>query len=373
LAIDSQDRIWFTEMLGNSLAVFDPSTNQLKEYRVPSTKGLPETDWKYDPQKKVTPEEAINVYSVGNPGNVIVTKKDIVWFVMQLGNSVVRFDPVKEEFTEYLIQTENALPYDLVEDSKGNIWFIEKNASKFAYLDMEKKKVVEIALEQGANLMGITVDKADNIWLADAMNNTIGRYDPKTRIIKKYPINVHNAQPGIIKFDKEGRLWICQGRTKQIGVLMPEIGIFSVADMPGYNAVPQSLVPADDEKIWFVDIMMNRVGFFDTISLKWTIFPIPTVNAQPMAIGIDSKGNIWFTQSGLKANKIAKLVRATVPMGEDPSGTGIGGSLTEKDSSTGKSSAGSKKLTVLFIVGGVAFLTVVFGIVFIRRKRSKAR
>lgn len=371
LAIDSKDRVWFTEMLGNSLAVFDPSTNEFKEYRVPSTKGLPKTDWKYDPKKRETPKETINVYSVGNPGNVIVTKKDVIWFVMQLGNSVVRFDPIKEEFTEFLLPTPNALPYDLAEDSKGNIWFIEKNSAKFAYLDMKKKKVVEIELEKGANLMGITLDKKDNVWLSDAMNNYVGRYNPQTRKIKRYPMTVQNAQPGAIKFDKEGRLWICQARTKQIGVFMPDMGLFSVADMPGYNAVPQSLSPADDDKIWFVDIMMNRVGFFDTINLKWVIFSIPTIDSQPMDIGIDSKGDIWFTQSGRKANRIARLVRSTVPA-ELPEGAGIrDNNLPERNSLAGKSFSGSQRLA-LFVVGGIVFLTVIFGILFIRRKRFKA-
>ena len=376
LAIDSKDRIWFTEMLGNSLAVFDPSTGQLKEYRVPSTKDLPETEWKYDPKKREMPEKTINIYSVGNPGNIIVTKEGIVWFVMQLGNSVVRFDPIKEEFTEFIVPTQNALPYDLVEDSKGNIWFIEKNVAKLAYLDMEKRKVVEIKLEKGANLMGITVDNEDNIWLADAMGNYIGRYNPQTRKIKRYPITTPNAQPGILRFDNAGRLWICQGRTKQIGVLIPDLGVFSVADMPGYNAVPQSLVPSDDDKIWFVDIMMNRVGFFDTINLKWSIFPIPTINAQPMDIGIDSKGDIWFTQSGLKANKIARLIRSTVPAELSGGGAARDGiqdrNLTKQDSLTEKSFAGLQRLAIIFVVGGIVLLTVVLGFVFIRRKRSKA-
>ena len=369
LAIDSKDRIWFTEMLGNSVAVLDPSTNQLKEYRIPSTVGLPESEWQYDPKNKVMPEKTINVYSVGNPGNIIVAKDDIIWFVMQLGNSVVRFDPVKEEFTEFLMPTQNALPYDLVEDSKGNIWFIEKNVGKFAYLDMEKKKVIEIKLPKGTNLMGITVDKLDNIWLADAMNNLIGRYNPKTREFKTYPMTIPNAQPGVIKFDKDGRLWICQARTKQLGVLITDIGLFSVADMPGYNAVPQSLSPADDDKVWFVDIMMNRIGFFDTVNLKWSIFPIPSVDSQPMDIGIDSKGDIWFTQSGRKANKIARLIRSTLPA--ELSGGSATGAVARENSSTGKSFAGSNTRTVLFVVGGIVFFTVVLGLAFVSRKRSK--
>lgn len=370
VAIDSKDRIWFTETAGNSLAVLDPATNQLKEYRIPSTVGLEEVEWKYDPKKRSTPEKAINVYTVGSPGNIIIARDGTVWFVMQLGNSVVRFDPSKEEFTEFTVPTENALPYDLSEDSKGRIWFIEKNAGKLSYLDFEKKSVVEIKFEKGTSLMSIAIDGDDNIWVGETANNYIGRYNPNTKKLRKFRIDTPQSQPGIMKFDKEGKLWFCQLRTKQIGVLFPDPGVFSVANMPGFNAVAQALAPADDDKIWFVDSMMNRIGFFDAVSLDWKIFSIPTPNSQPMDIEIDSRGDIWFSQSDRKANKIARLIRSTVPEAEALSGgsagaygDGKGGQVEAKHAPRLKPSAG------FIITAAVVIVLVVLGLLLVRRKR----
>ena len=70
---------------GTNLAVFDPSTALLKEYRIPSTEGLGEVDWKYDPKERSTPDETVTNYSVGNPGSLIVDKKGMVWFCYATG------------------------------------------------------------------------------------------------------------------------------------------------------------------------------------------------------------------------------------------------------------------------------------------------
>ncbi len=361
LAIDSSDRIWITQMAGNSLALFDPSTGELKEYRVPSTVGLTDgLDWKYDPQNRTTPEDTVVNYSVGNPGNVIVARDGMIWFVMQLGNSIVRFDPSKEEFTEIMVPTANSIPYDLTEDPKGRIWFIEQNASKFGYLDPKEERIFEMSLGVGANPMGITSDADGNIWLGDVVGNYIGRYNPETKKLKKFPINVHNAQPGVMRFDKDGKLWFCQLRTKQIGLFMPDPGIFSVADIPGFNAVSQSIMPADDGKIWFVDSMMNRVGFFDPNELEWSIFDIPTMHAQPMDIKIDSKGDVWFTQSDRNANRIARVVRSTV---KELSETVSEESIAKESAKAGGSS----------IAGVVAVIVIAFGLLVFIVSRSKIK
>ena len=313
IGVDSKDRIWFTEMAGNSVAVLTPETNEIKEYRIPSTKDLPVPDWEYNQEVKDTPLDSMNVYSVGSPASLIVGKNDIIWFVTHLGNSIVRFEPEKEEFTEFILPTEDARPYDLAEDSKGNIWFVEKNGGKLARLDFEKKKIIEIRLEQGVNLMGIVIDKEDNVWIGDVAGNYIARYNPKEKKLRRFPIGIPQAQPGSMRIDKNGYIWFCQLHAQQLGVLMPEPGIFSVVTIPGKNTVPQAVAPADDEKVWMLDSMMNRFGYFDTVKLEWSLFGIPTANSQPMNMDIDSKGDIWFTESGRDANKVARIVKASVP------------------------------------------------------------
>jgi streptogramin lyase len=313
IVVDKKDRIWFTETAGNNIAVFDPGSRVLKEYRIPSTKDLPESDWKYDPSNKTMPDKIMNVYSVGGPGNLVIDKDGIVWTVLLLGNSIVRFDPEKEEFVEFLLPTPNSQPHDIAADSKGRIWFVEKNGGKLGYLDPSTQKVGEMSIGAGSSPMGIAVDDKDDVWIGEVNGNYIGRYQFETKIFKKFTISSAGAQPGHMRFDKSGKLWFTQQHTKQLGVFMPGAGAFSVVDLVGYNAVPQALTVSADDRIWVVDSMMGQVGYFDQVSMKWGIFEIAGGgHSQPMGITTDSKGDIWFTEGGM-ANKIARLVRKTVP------------------------------------------------------------
>lgn len=373
LAIDSKDRIWVTETAGNSLAVFDLETKQLKEYRIPSTKDLPEVDWEYDPKKKDTPKGAVTIYSVGSPGNVIVDQNDIIWFVMHLGNSITRFDPVKEEFTEYIIPISNALPYDLAVDSKGVIWFVEKNSGKLSYIDISNQKTFEIDIGKGSNLMGIAIDSQDNIWVGDVAGNYIARYNPMTKILKKRPIDTPLAQPGQMRFDSNGILWFCSVRSQQLGVLIPDPGVFSVVDLPGYNAAPQALAIGRDNKIWIIDSFLNRVGYFDQVALTWRLVDIPTANSQPMNIDIDSKGDIWFTQSDRKANRIARLVSSTMPGNKE---TSVGAEQAvlaeeEKEQTTKTTSHKMSKTINLYVIAGVLIVAIIIVLIATRKVSSK--
>lgn len=313
IAVDKKDRIWFTETAGNSIAVFDPVSRVLKEYRIPSTKDLPESDWKYDPSNKTAPKESINVYSVGGPGSLVIDKDGILWTVLLLGNSIVRFDPETEEFVEFLLPTDNAQPYDIAADPSGRIWFVEKNGGKFGYLDQSTQKVVEMSLDKGASPMGIAVDAKGDVWVGEVNGNYIGRYQPDAKLFRKFQINIHAAQPGQMRFDKSGKLWFCQPQTKQLGVLIPKVEAFSAVDMVGYNSVPQAIAIGADERIWVVDSMMGKIAYFDQITLKWGVFDIAGSHSQPMGVAIDSKGDVWFTESGQMANKIARLTRKSVP------------------------------------------------------------
>lgn len=312
ITVDKKDRIWFTESVGNSIAVYDPASKVLKEYRIPSTKELPDPGSKYDPANKTIPEKAITVDSAGSPGSLVIDKDGIVWTVLLMGNSIVRFDPDKEEFMEFLVPTANSQPQDIAADSKGRIWFVEKNGGKIGYLDPSSQKMVEMSLDPGAGPTGIAVDDKDNVWISEVNGNYIGRYTMETKTLKKFSINTAAAQPGQMRFDKSGKLWFTQAHTKQLGVLFPEKGVFSVVSMVNFNAVPNALTVTADDRIWVVDSLMGQIEYFDQVTMKWGVFEIGGAHSQPMGVTSDSKGDIWFTEGGM-ANKIARLVRKTVP------------------------------------------------------------
>lgn len=312
LAVDANNKIWITLMAAHILAVLDPATNELKEYRIPSTEGIPTIEWEYDPRNRVMPKETFTNYTIGNPSNVTLDDSGNIWFVMLLGNSVVKFDPVKEEFTEFMIPEKNSQPYDLAVDSKGKVWFVNKNTASIGYLDPEKKTMGALGLPKGTNMMGIAIDKDDKIWIGDVTSNSIGRYDQETGKFRSFPINTRTAQPGKMKFDKNGLLWFCALHAQQLGVVFTDKGVIAMTDLPGYNMVPQSIAPADDGKIWFVDSMTNKYGYFHSEEVRWEIFDITRANAQPMDMIVDNNGDIWFTQSDREANSIVKIVNSSV-------------------------------------------------------------
>ena len=365
IAVDSNGIVWFTEMSNHSLGRLDPKTGELKEYRLPSTEGLPEAEWTYDPKSKLTTPESYDVYSVGNPGSLIVAKNGMIWFVTLLGNSVTRFDPAKEEFTEFMVPTDHAQPYDLAEDLNGRIWYVQKNGGKLAFLDVEAKKMVEIPLDPGASPMGIVIDKNGKVWYGDVAGNYLGRFDPETKKLKKFEITVPVSQPGQMRFDHTGNLWVCNLHSQQLGVLIPDPGVYSVVPLPGYNTVPQSLAPDHKGRIWVVDSMMNQVGFFDSTSLKWNMWEVPTANSQPMGITVDGAGDIWFTQSDRMANRISRLKASTMkeeaPKPEGAASAHQGHAATpEKDSS---------RMGLLVVILAVGALLVAGGVIMVRRGR----
>ncbi|MDH5639527.1 MAG: hypothetical protein OEZ04_13660, partial [Nitrospinota bacterium] len=355
------------------VARLDPATGELKEYRLPSTVGLPDPEWDYDPKSKLTTPQSYDVYSVGNPGALVVDKNDVVWFVTLLGNSVVRFDPVKEEFTEYILPTEHSQPYDVAVDSKGRVWFVEKNTGKFGYLDLQSGKKHEMSLGEGADPMGIAIDENDKVWVGDVTGNFLGRYDPDTKKIRVYPITVPVSQPGQMRFDNMGNLWVCNLHSQQLGVLMfdkksktdPEKGIYAVVPLPGYNAVPQALAPDKEGRIWIVDSMTNQVGFYDSTHMRWRLFEIPTANSQPMGVTVDAKGDVWFTQSDRHANKISRLITSSIQTEEAHKSSGPG-ELQAEDTKDG----GRGGMTMLVILSLVVILILGTGVFMFRKAKS---
>jgi len=304
---DASDKIWFTLTAGNSIGVLEPKTGIMKIYRIPSTKVLPKTDWKYDPHNRKAPKNSYTNTDVGSPGNLTIDRDGNLWFVMQLGNSVVRFNPNKEEFTEFIIPVANVQPYDLAVDSKNRVWVVEKNSSTISYIDQTTNKMYAIKLKSGSNLMGIAIDDKDNIWVANVVGNYIGRYNPKTKKFLENPITTPNAQPGRMIFDKSGKLWFCAVHSQQLGVLFPKKGIFGMVDTPGYNSVPQAVLEGSDGKIWYLDSMGGQIGYFNQVKMTWKIISIPVPDSQPMNMTIDSNQQVWFTLSDREANSIAKM------------------------------------------------------------------
>jgi virginiamycin B lyase len=110
--VDDQDRLWFAEYAGNGIAMFDPTTEQIKEWKMP------------------TPWTA--------PYDVAFSKGATeVWTGSMLTDRVVRLNPKSDEIVEYLLPRSTNIRRVFVEDTPARPVFWAGNNHGAAIIRVE--------------------------------------------------------------------------------------------------------------------------------------------------------------------------------------------------------------------------------------------
>ena len=100
---DSQSRVWVSEWNAGQLAVYDPSTQTWKEWRLPGDNPLP--------------------YAV------YVDDQDMVWVSDFAANALVRFDPFQESFKVFSLPSPEANVRQIL-GRPGEVWGAESGTDK---------------------------------------------------------------------------------------------------------------------------------------------------------------------------------------------------------------------------------------------------
>jgi len=202
---DSQGRVWFTELLGGRIGVYDPNQNSLKEYPVPTNESGP-ADLTFDPHGNLWFTEAYasqvgefnpqtkafieyplggnaSYQSISSPVGIALDSHGIVWVADHGGNWIVRFDPQTRntvEFPTHFPPKEIypiSLVNDLLIDSSGRIWFAEHGGNSIGYFVPETLTMVEFPIPTGPISATLWLSRAPNgdIWFTEWSGNNIGR------------------------------------------------------------------------------------------------------------------------------------------------------------------------------------------------------
>jgi virginiamycin B lyase len=104
---DSHGRLWVSEWNAGKLALYDPATNDWREWRLPGNNTMP--------------------YAV------YVDEKDMVWLSDFGANALVRFDPIKEKFEVFGLPSPGANVRQIL-GRPGEIWGAESGADKLVVI-----------------------------------------------------------------------------------------------------------------------------------------------------------------------------------------------------------------------------------------------
>jgi sugar lactone lactonase YvrE len=95
--VDAQDRLWFAEYGANAVGMFDPKTEKIREWKVP-------TPW-------------------SAPYQAVVDKNGDVWAASMFTDRVIRLNPSNGEVTEYLLPQQTNVRRVFVDNSTTPVTF----------------------------------------------------------------------------------------------------------------------------------------------------------------------------------------------------------------------------------------------------------
>jgi virginiamycin B lyase len=158
-----QSTLYFASRDGGYIGEFDPNTRDVREFRIPGGKARLE--------------------SLGFDHN------GVIWFTVAKaeppefpqGSKVGRLNLFSSEIRTADVPTRNASPYGLAVNSKGTIFFTERDTARIGSVEADPMKVREYLLPKaGIGVEGLTITPDDALWFTDGARGYLGRFEPET-------------------------------------------------------------------------------------------------------------------------------------------------------------------------------------------------
>jgi streptogramin lyase len=241
-------KVYFVELTGDRMSELDPKTGKIERWRVPTEGGGMHSVWpdskgnfwytyfaaagkiaRFDSKTKQTKEYPV-VKDLSGYG-IVTDKKDRVWAVSLNTPVILGYDPKTDKWTNYPI----SVPARRVTvDSKGMVWVCEYFGNKIAMLDPDTGKVTEydLPLKYG-NPYDLWPDAEDNIWVENAVYNSLVKFEPRSKKWTYVPFPELAAHTPKLDRDKEGTFWFTLGRPSGLAGFKPK------GNVPGRAGVTQ--------------------------------------------------------------------------------------------------------------------------------------
>jgi virginiamycin B lyase len=223
--VEVNGKIWFTELAGDRISTLDPNTGQFQRYRIPTEGGGPHSLWndskgnfwftyfaaagkigRFDSKTQQVREYDFPDFS---GYGLVVDKQDRAWAVGLNTPVVYGYDPSTDKWSTYKL-TSPARRVAI--DSKGMVWACEYFGNRIARIDPASGKVTEYDLPlKWGNPYDLWPDAEDNIWVENAVYNSLVKFDPRTTQWTYVPFPDLGAHTPKLDRDKEGTLWFTLG------------------------------------------------------------------------------------------------------------------------------------------------------------------
>jgi len=213
-------------------------------------------------------------------------------------------------------------PLGVTVDSAGNVWVADNGNNRIQKFNSKGEYVSKFGTYGSGNgqlsePFGVAVDSAGNIWVADTWNHRIQKFNSKGEYVSKFGTygsgNGQLKAPMGIIIDSAGNVWVADYGNNRIqkfnssGTYLSQFG--SKGSGNGQLDQPYGIAIDSAGNVWVADYGNNRIQKFNSkgeyVSKFGTYGSGNGQLSEPLGVTVDSAGNVWVADSG--NNRIQKF------------------------------------------------------------------
>ena len=255
-------------------------------------------------------------------------ESNILWYVDPTKNIIGRYDVTTNKTDE-----QHELPYigfisGLAIDGEQNLWLSTVQDNSIIKFDSKTKKFTKYEIStENSRPTGLIFDKKNNyIWFAEALGK-LAKIDVKTGYITEYPKNTtlisedfSLSEPTALLLDpKTSNIYISDHEDNSIVLFNPIIESFKRYPLPHNDGLAFGMVFDIYKNIWVAEHVSDVLALLDPDSGKTTNIKIPKQGSFVQYLTTDSKGDIWFAEQ--RGGGLGKATIKFIPSNIQPSRT----------------------------------------------------
>jgi virginiamycin B lyase len=199
-------------------------------------------------------------------GNGVAAHGDDVWYTDFNNDSLWRYDVPSGEFTQFVVPTPDANPFDVAVDANGIVWFTEAGAlAAIGRLDPADGTFTETPVT-GSSPRHIAIASDGKVWFTDRFSHRVGYLDPSNDQVSQFDTLTPNAGPQDIAAAEDGSVWFTQARVGNVARITPDGTITeegkAVKDDPnsGLESAFGITIGPDGRSVWYTKPANNQIA-----------------------------------------------------------------------------------------------------------------
>jgi virginiamycin B lyase len=264
--VDADGIAWYSSFGEQFLGRLDPKTGKASEYPVP-------------------------LHKPGYPTGFLGLRADKagdLWLGNMYQATIVKFERKSETFKFWTLPAEqniDAAQVNMVSPQyshvDGKVWAQNNGFAGVHRLDLASGKIEtwepfkDAPKGEPHNIYDVVPDSKNNVYFTDFRQKHIGRIDAKTGEVKLYAILTPSPALRRGQMDSQDRLWFGEYRGDKIGVFDTKAEKFTEWSMPTRWTNPYDVTLDKNEEAWTGSMLNDRVVRLDTKTGNFTEYLLP--------------------------------------------------------------------------------------------------